>query len=80
SRRPGDIIYPAGLKGHKKKLQDLFVDRKVPRSERDGMILLAAPGRVLWAPGFERDFQSKVSLSTRKTLKVMIQSRPPDGI
>lgn len=79
SRRPGDIIYPAGLKGHRKKLQDLFVDRKVPRLERDGMILLAAPGRVLWAPGFERDFQSRVSPSTRKTLKVMIQSWPPDG-
>jgi tRNA(Ile)-lysidine synthase len=34
SRQPGDALRPCGL-GGRKKLQDLFVDRKVPRAERD---------------------------------------------
>ena len=33
-RRPGDRMRPIGL-GGTKKLQDLLVDRKVPRGERD---------------------------------------------
>jgi len=31
--RSGDKFRPAGMKGHK-KLQDLFVDKKIPKSER----------------------------------------------
>ncbi|MDA8194379.1 MAG: tRNA lysidine(34) synthetase TilS [Thermaerobacter sp.] len=34
--RPGDRIRPLGLQGHTKKLQDVFVDRKVPRALRAG--------------------------------------------
>jgi tRNA(Ile)-lysidine synthetase-like protein len=53
-RRPGDH-----LAGRRKKVQDLFVDAKVPRSERDswpvvvhGEDVVAVPG-VAEAPGWE---------------------------
>lgn len=34
SWRPGDVFRPLGLGGRRKKLQDFFVDRKVPRDRR----------------------------------------------
>ncbi len=54
-RRPGDRLRPAGL-GGTKSLQDLFVDRKVPRGERDRTpVVLDAAGRILWVVGLALD-------------------------
>jgi tRNA(Ile)-lysidine synthase len=51
SRRPGDRLKPAGAPGHR-KLQDLLVDRKIPREARDGVpIVVDANGRILWVAG-----------------------------
>ncbi len=51
SRRPGDRIQPAGL-GGTKTLQDLMVDRKVPRDERHRIPLVVdASGRIVWVVG-----------------------------
>ncbi|MGE0814516.1 MAG: tRNA lysidine(34) synthetase TilS [Vicinamibacterales bacterium] len=51
SRRPGDRIRPVGL-GGSKKLQDLLVDRKVPRQGRTRVPVVAdATGRVVWVVG-----------------------------
>lgn len=50
-RRPGDRIQPVGLAGTK-KLQDLLVDRKVPRGERNRIPVVAdAAGRIVWVVG-----------------------------
>ena len=43
-RRPGDRLQPAGMRGHK-KLQDYYVDRKVPRRERDAAPVIACRAR-----------------------------------
>jgi tRNA(Ile)-lysidine synthase len=51
SRRPGDRIKPIGAPG-RKKLQDLLVDRKVPRAERDRVpVVVSASGQVVWVVG-----------------------------
>lgn len=50
-RRPGDFI---ALKGGTKKIQDLFVDDKVPRNERNHIMLAAIDSEVLYIPGFAR--------------------------
>lgn len=49
--RPGDRVEPLGLGGHK-KVQDVFVDRKVPRDER-GLVpmVLDGEGRIAWVAG-----------------------------
>lgn len=47
TRRPGDR-----LAGRRKKLQDLFVDAKIPRAERDAWPVVVAPdGGVVAVPG-----------------------------
>ncbi|RUS48309.1 tRNA lysidine(34) synthetase TilS [Cohnella sp. AR92] len=54
NRRPGDRFEPSGLNGSK-KVQDMFVDAKIPRSLRDAVPLLAdARGNILWIPGVRR--------------------------
>jgi tRNA(Ile)-lysidine synthase len=51
SRRPGDALRPLGL-GGRKKLQDLFVDRKVAREERDRVPLVVdRRDRIVWVVG-----------------------------
>jgi tRNA(Ile)-lysidine synthase len=46
TRRPGDR-----LAGRRKKVQDLFVDAKVPRTERDTWPLVVSDGEVVAVPG-----------------------------
>ena len=55
SWRAGDALRPAGL-GGRKKLQDLFVDRKVPRDERARLPLVVDErDRIVWVPGHAVD-------------------------
>jgi tRNA(Ile)-lysidine synthetase-like protein len=46
TRRPGDR-----LAGRRKKVQDLLVDAKVPRAQRDTWPLVVSGGEVVAVPG-----------------------------
>jgi tRNA(Ile)-lysidine synthase len=48
--REGDRIRPLGMDGTK-SLQDLFTDRRVPRSLRHHLPVVTAAGRVVWVAG-----------------------------
>ncbi len=48
--RDGDRVRPAAL-GGTKKLQDIFVDAKVPASERRRWPVICAGRDILWVPG-----------------------------
>jgi len=51
SRHPGDSLRPFGMRG-RKKLQDVLVDRKVPRAQRDRVpIVCDGQDRILWVAG-----------------------------
>lgn len=52
TRLPGDGIRLPGMKGNK-KLQDFFVDQKIPREQRDRIPMLAVGNRVLLIIGDE---------------------------
>ncbi len=50
-RRPGDRLHPLGAPG-RKKVQDVFVDRKVPRDDRDRVpIVTDEIGQIVWVAG-----------------------------
>ncbi len=52
-RRPGDRFRPAGGRGSK-KLKSWLIDRKVPREERDRLLVVAdAGGTVVWLPALD---------------------------
>lgn len=54
TRRPGDRLRPLGAPGSR-KLKDVLIDRRVPRSERDRLPLLCVGGRIAWVPGVTVD-------------------------
>jgi tRNA(Ile)-lysidine synthase len=64
-RRRGDRFRPLGLAG-RKTLQDFFVDRKVPREERDRTPLVVdADDRVVWVAGHAISADFSVTERTR---------------
>jgi tRNA(Ile)-lysidine synthase len=68
SREPGDVIRPLGLHG-RKKLQDLFVDRKVGRDERDRVpIVTDDRGRIVWVAGHVLSEEFRVTDETKAVL------------
>jgi tRNA(Ile)-lysidine synthase len=68
-RRAGDVCVIDSA-GHRKKLKQELIDRKVPSSERDGVLLLASDDRVLWAVGVRRYEEFLVTEGTKRVLKV----------
>ena len=51
TRRPGDRVRPLGAPG-RRKVQDVLVDRKVPRDDRDLVpIVTTESGRIVWVAG-----------------------------
>jgi tRNA(Ile)-lysidine synthase len=61
NRRPGDRFRPVGLDG-RKKLQDYFVDRKVPRRVRDAVpIVVDETDRIVWVAGYGIDEAFRVT-------------------
>ncbi len=60
-RRPGDRLRPLGAPGSR-KLQDWFVDRKVPRGIRDRVPLVVdAEDRIVWVAGFTIAHECRVT-------------------
>jgi tRNA(Ile)-lysidine synthase len=52
SRKPGDRLRPLGMGGQEKKLQDVLVDRKVARGERDSLPLVVdSADKIVWVVG-----------------------------
>ena len=69
SRKHGDRFQPLGL-GAPKKLQDFFVDEKIPRHQRDGIPLLLAHGEIVWGVGHRMGERAKVRDDTQNILRV----------
>ena len=72
SWQPGDWFRPIGLGGHRKKLQDLFVDRKVERTERARIpVVLDGLDRIIWVVGHgvSNDFRVTESAASVLVLK-----------
>jgi tRNA(Ile)-lysidine synthase len=72
SREKGDFFYPLGF-GKKKKLQDFFVDEKVPRDERDAVPLIVSGDDIVWVVGYRGDDRFKVTDETKRVLKLEVK-------
>jgi tRNA(Ile)-lysidine synthase len=72
SREKGDFFYPLGF-GKKKKLQDFFVDEKVPRDERDAVPLVVSGEDIVWVVGYRGDERFKVTDETKKVLRLEVK-------
>ena len=73
--REGDRIRPLGMDGTK-TLQDLFTDRKIPRSLRHQLPVVAAGDRVAWVAGVAVSEDFRLAPETREA--VVITARVAD--
>jgi tRNA(Ile)-lysidine synthetase-like protein len=69
----GDRFQPLGM-DKEKKLQDFFVDEKVPRRQRGRILLLcAADGRIAWVVGVRIADPFKIGKTTRRVLRMRVE-------
>ncbi len=74
-RRPGDRFRPFGLAGEK-KLQDLFVDAKVPRRLRDAVPIVCDRDGILWVVGYRIAERARVGGTAKKMLRLRVHPVP----
>ncbi|MFO7152718.1 MAG: tRNA lysidine(34) synthetase TilS [Bacillota bacterium] len=74
NRRPGDRFIPFGSH-FSKKLQDFFVDNKVPARERDRVPLVVSGERILWVCGMRIDERFKVTDRTKRILVLEFKTK-----
>jgi len=72
ARKSGDFFYPAGF-GKRKKLQDFFVDEKIPRDERDSIPIVLSGNDIAWIAGYRADERFKVTEETKRILMLEIK-------
>jgi tRNA(Ile)-lysidine synthase len=73
-RRPGLRMRPVGGRGSR-KLQDILVDARVPREERDSWPMVFAGDRLAWVPGIALD-ADLASVTGEPALHVAISPMP----
>ncbi|MGB9876046.1 MAG: tRNA lysidine(34) synthetase TilS [bacterium] len=69
--KPGDLFRPLGSK-FEKKLQDFFVDRKIPREKRLSWPLISVGKEIACIVGLEVSDSFKISEETKEALHVYI--------
>jgi tRNA(Ile)-lysidine synthase len=72
SRKNGDRLKPLGMKGTK-SVADFLVDSKVPRCERDEVMLLTSQDKIVWLVGYRISDDFKVTSKTKKTLRIEVK-------
>ncbi len=73
TRKKGDYII-VDDKGGRKKLKDYFIDEKIPRRERDDVLLVADGSHILWVVGHRISEAVKVTPETKKVVKLEYNS------
>ncbi|MCX5801491.1 MAG: tRNA lysidine(34) synthetase TilS [Candidatus Eisenbacteria bacterium] len=72
SLEPGDRMTPFGMDGTR-KIQDLLVDLKVPRSRRKRLAAFCDQSQVLWVVGIRRSNAASVNETTELILSVEVK-------
>ena len=78
NRRNGDWFEPLGTKGSR-KIKKLFIDRKIPRPERDRIALLADRESVIWIENLHVSERVKVTPETKNILVLEIRQETGGG-
>ena len=72
TRRTGDYL-TISENGDRKRLQDYMVNEKIPRGERESILLLAEGAHILWIIGYRISSHYKVDGSTKRILQVRLR-------
>lgn len=73
-RRNGDTIVPLGMRG-KKKVKDIFIDMKIPKSERNSIPIIQFGEDISWIAGIKTSDKYKVDNQTKNILRILIKRK-----
>jgi tRNA(Ile)-lysidine synthase len=73
TRRPGDRIRPLGMSAEK-KVQDIFTDQHIPRSQRDTIPLFFSDAHCLWIAGCCIDDRVRLTSRSRRIVRLEVQA------
>ncbi|MDD2310595.1 MAG: tRNA lysidine(34) synthetase TilS [Desulfuromonadaceae bacterium] len=71
---PGDRMMPFGMSG-RKKIKDIFIDRKIPLSERKRIPLLFCGGDLVWIAGVCASELSRTDANFTAAVRVMWRNK-----
>jgi tRNA(Ile)-lysidine synthase len=71
-RRPGDRWRPLGLKSGTQKLQDFFINEKLPEHLRDRWPLVCSGDEIIWIVGYRPSEEVKITSSTARILHLAV--------
>ena len=77
TRRPGDYLV-TGAGGERQKLKSYFINEKVPREQRDHILLIAEGNHILWIPGMRMSREYQVGEKTERILEIKITEEKKD--
>ena len=66
--------------GHRKKLSDYFIDRKIPAEDRDAMLLVADGSQILWIVGGRMGRGAQLEDTSRWILELTYEGGTKDGL
>ena len=76
-RQSGDYLTVDGA-GHRQKLKKYLVNEKIPKSQRDELLLLADGPHIMWVVGYRISDYYKVDEHTKRVLKVQYDGGKED--
>jgi tRNA(Ile)-lysidine synthase len=71
TRRAGDRMQPLGMQ-HEKKMQDIFVDKHVARTDRGSTPIFFTASHCTWLAGICLDERARVTSKTRQIVRLSI--------
>jgi tRNA(Ile)-lysidine synthase len=71
TRKRGDRMRPLGMQ-HEKKLQDIFVDKQVARSDRGSTPIFFSASHCIWLAGVCLDDRARLTCKTQQVVRLAI--------
>ena len=69
NRKEGDYLV-VNDSGSKKKLKEYFINEKIPKEDRDKVLLLADGNHIVWIVGYRISSYYKVNSNTKNIIKI----------
>ena len=74
--REGDRFTPFGMSG-RKKIKDLYIDRKIPHASRKSIPLFLCRGEIFWVGGVQLAEKARITDSSAELLRLRVICKAP---